>query len=149
SQPDRSWLKDRRVVLFGIGCALAGFLIGLLLFGQPFHLPPAWGDIPTWLLVVVAAIAGWIALSQLLQQQEVIEEDIKRRQKRDELLDGQLRELADRDQDRQREQAERISVSPWPITLPRPATAAQPQQRSGSCRVTNGSSRPVYSVGCR
>jgi hypothetical protein len=153
SQRDRSWLKDRRVILLGIGCALAGFLLGLLIFGEPWHLPPAWGDIPTWLLVVVAAIAGWIALSQLRQQQEVIEEDIARRQRRDDLLDGQLREFAERQRDRQREQAEQISVTPRPISLPKPTTGAEArtrkETRSGSCRVANGSWRPVRHVGCR
>jgi hypothetical protein len=158
SQDDRSWFKDRRVILFGIGCALAGFLVGLLIFGKPFHLPPAWGDIPTWLLVLVAAIAGWIALSQLRQQQEVIEEDIKRRQGRDELLDGQLRELADREEARQREQAEQVNLVPWPVKLPKPTTGAEAearkvhdeeQRRSGSCRVKNWSGRPIRRVACR
>jgi len=158
SQGERSWLKDRRVVLFGIGCALGGFLAGLLIFGEPWHLPPNWGDIPTWLLVVVAAVAGWIALSQLRQQQEIIEEDIKRRQKRDNLLDGQLRELADREKARQRDQAEQINLVPWPVKLPKPITGAEAEarevynekdKRSGSCRVTNGSGRPVRRVRCR
>lgn len=130
----------------------------MLIFGEPWHLPPAWSDIPTWLLVVVAAIAGWVALSQLRQQQEVIEEDIARRQNRDDLLEGQLCELAERERDRQREQAEQISVTPWPIRLPKRATGAEAEARkvqgkeekkSGSCRVTNGSIRPVRRVGCR
>lgn len=116
------------------------------------------GDIPTWLLVVVAAIAGWIALSQLRQQQKVIEEDIARRQKRDDLLEGQLRELAERGRDRQREQAEQVSVIPWPIRLRKQVTGAEAEARnvrgkeekgSGSCRVANGSSRPVRRISCR
>lgn len=43
------------------GCLFAGFLIGLLIFGAPWHLPPAWGDIPAWFLVVLTAIGGGAA----------------------------------------------------------------------------------------
>ena len=63
----RTWLIDWRT---GAGL-FVGFLLGLLIFGWPWHLPPAWGDIPTWLLVVLGAVAGWAALGQLraLQKQ--------------------------------------------------------------------------------
>lgn len=38
-----SWLWDWRATAeLGVG-----FLLGLLIFGKPWHLPPAWGDIPT------------------------------------------------------------------------------------------------------
>ena len=37
--------------LVGLGVA-AGFAIGLLVSGMPWHLPPAWGDIPTWISAV-------------------------------------------------------------------------------------------------
>jgi hypothetical protein len=58
-------LKDRRVLGAAAAGLLAGFLIGLLVFGVPWHLPPAWGDIPTWILAVGAAATAWIALLQL------------------------------------------------------------------------------------
>jgi hypothetical protein len=48
----RSLLRDVRVWgLVGTGVAM-GFMIGLLIFGKPWHLPPAWGDIPTWISAI-------------------------------------------------------------------------------------------------
>lgn len=138
------------------GCALAGFLLALLIFGDPWHLPPNWGNIPRWLAVLVASVGGWIALSQLRQQQAIIQSDIERSQKRDDLLDGQLRELADRERARQREQAEKVNLSLQPVRISE-ATDAKPgghqpasaSRWAGSCRVTNGSGRPVRRVACR
>ena len=51
-----SWLKRNwlTLILCG-GCASAGFLLGLLIFGKPWHLPPAWGDIPTWITGIATA----------------------------------------------------------------------------------------------
>ena len=51
-RPDFSWLKDGRVLILCGGCAFAGFLAGMLIFGSPWHLPPAWGDIPTWITAI-------------------------------------------------------------------------------------------------
>ncbi len=51
---------------------MAGILIGLFIFGKAWRLPSAWGDVSTWLAVTVGAVGGWIALSQLRSQQEVI-----------------------------------------------------------------------------
>jgi hypothetical protein len=158
--PDLPRLKDRRVVVFGIGCTLVGFLLALLIFGKPWQLPPNWGDIPTWLAVPVASVGGWIALVQLRQQQDVIASDIERSQKRDELLDRQLRELDDRERSRQREQAEQVNLTPWLVRLPKPAedpgadgktgaTGRRKDEKSGSCLVTNESRRPVRHVACR
>jgi hypothetical protein len=31
---------------------LIGFAIGLLVSGKPWHLPPAWSDIPRWISAV-------------------------------------------------------------------------------------------------
>jgi hypothetical protein len=42
-----SWLKVWKVRIFGGVCLFAGFLVGMLVFGSPWHLPPNWGDIPT------------------------------------------------------------------------------------------------------
>lgn len=53
-----SSLRDLRVVGLSVGCLLAGFLAGLLLFGRPWHLTPDFGDVPTLLLVLLAAVAG-------------------------------------------------------------------------------------------
>jgi hypothetical protein len=68
--PDVSLLKDRRVIGLSAGCLIAGFLAGMLIFGSPWHLPPNWGDIPSWLLVLLAAVGGWFTLSQLSIQRQ-------------------------------------------------------------------------------
>jgi len=70
-----------------------------------------WGDVPTWLAVVVATFGGFVALRQLRQQQKVIEAEIDRNRERDALLDGQLREMQDRELSRQREQADAVDVT--------------------------------------
>jgi hypothetical protein len=155
---DRSWLKERRVIVFGIGCALAGFLVALLIFGDPWHLPPNWGDIPTWLAVFIAGVGGWIALSQLRQQQKVIEDDFARGRKRDELLDRQLDELNERARYMQRDQAEGIKITAWKVHLPDPAknpavkgdaAGGKKEERTGFCKIANESRRPVRRVACR
>jgi hypothetical protein len=64
-RPELSWVKDPRVIALGVACALTGFLVALLIFGSPWHLPPAWGDIPTWFTaigtILVATVAIWVA----------------------------------------------------------------------------------------
>ena len=45
-------LRDGRVQGLIGGGAVAGFAAGLLVSGKPWHLPPAWGDIPTWISAV-------------------------------------------------------------------------------------------------
>ena len=50
---DFSWLKKNWLVLILCGgCLFAGFLVGLLTVGSPWHLPPTWGDIPTWITAI-------------------------------------------------------------------------------------------------
>jgi hypothetical protein len=72
---DRARLNDPRVIALAAVCLIAGFLAAMLLFEKPWHLPPNWGDIPTWLAVVIAAVGGGIALFQLRGQQEVLKQD--------------------------------------------------------------------------
>ena len=79
--PDVALLKDRRVITSAVVGLVAGFLIAALIFGKPWHLPPNWGDIPTWLAVVVATAGGWIALSQLRGQQVVLRQDAEDRRR--------------------------------------------------------------------
>jgi hypothetical protein len=150
-EPERSWFRERRVIAFGVGCALGGFLLALLIFGEPWHLPPAWGDLPTWLTALVGGVAAYFVLGQLQQQAKVIKDEFDRNVVRDQLLDGQLRELADREEFRQREQAEHVVMTPREIT-----TALTPydelygeEERGASCWVANDSGRPVRQVGCR
>lgn len=96
-----------------------------------------WGDIPTWLAVVVAAIGGFVALRQLRQQSNVIKGEIERNKARDALLDGQLRELQNREVSRIREQAEAIDMT-W-------NDLADPPGKS-LVVIINGSRRPIRYV---
>jgi hypothetical protein len=76
--------KASRIVwVLVAAAALVGFMLGMAVGGQVWHLPPNWGDVPTWLAVIAAVAGGWIALSQLRSQQEVIQqaaEDARRAQ---------------------------------------------------------------------
>jgi hypothetical protein len=131
---DLAWLKDYRVVALSLGSAAAAFLLAFLLFIQPWHLKPAIGDLATWMTVVVGGAAAGFVLAQLRQQQRAIDEDRKRGRKRDELLDGQLRELADRERQRQREQAEGVKLA---------------DPGSAEINIINNSRRPVTRVAPR
>ena len=95
-----------------IGIALVtGFLIGLLVFGKPWHLPPDWGDIPTWLLVAGAAVAGWAGLDQLRILRGQIADEAGRNKKRDELMDKQIAEAARRARSDRRRLVEDVRVT--------------------------------------
>ena len=117
-----------------IGAALvAGFLIGLLVFGAPWRLPPDWGDIPTWLLVAAAAVAGWAGLDQLRILRGQIADEVGRNKKRDELVDKQIAEAERRARSDRRRLVEDVRV-----TL------------SGHTGyVLNGSWRPVNDITCK
>ena len=63
-KPSRySWLRDPRVIVLAVVCIAAGFAVAALIFGRPWHLPPAWGDIPTWLATIAATVAGIVAFN--------------------------------------------------------------------------------------
>jgi hypothetical protein len=74
---DFSWVRNWRVIVLAVVCGVAGFVIAMLLFGAPWHLPPNWGDIPTWFLVVLATAGGWFTLSQLVVQQQALKDQRK------------------------------------------------------------------------
>ena len=48
-------LRDGRVIALAAACGIAGFMVAMLIFGSPWHLPPAWGDIPTWITAIATA----------------------------------------------------------------------------------------------
>ncbi len=103
-------LKDRRVQGLIAAGVLAGFLAGLLIFGSPWHLPPSWGDIPTWLLVVLAAAASWVGFAQLGALRQQMAEDALRNIKRDKLMDKQLDEAERRAESDRRRLVEDVNV---------------------------------------
>lgn len=98
-----------------------------------------WGDVPTWLAVVVASVGGGIALRQLRLQGAVIKGEIERNAARDKLLDGQLKELAARVTSGQRQQAEHIDLT-WENIQSAPSESL--------AVVINGSRRPIRNVSC-
>jgi hypothetical protein len=53
-----SLLRSR--IAWGVAGLLAGFAVGLLVSGKPWNLPPAWGDIPTWITAIatIGLLAG-------------------------------------------------------------------------------------------
>jgi hypothetical protein len=99
-----------------------------------------WGDVPTWVAVGVAAVGGGVALSQLRQQGKVIKDEFTRNKRRDKLIDGQLRELKQREDSRRREQAERVDVT-WDNISGVPDKSL--------VTVINGSRRPICDVSCK
>lgn len=70
-----AWLKHWPVIALALGCLIVGFILGTFIFWKPWHLPPNWGDIPTWLAVVIATAGGFTALLQLRSQQEALQRD--------------------------------------------------------------------------
>ena len=142
--PSFSWLRDLRVVALGIGCAIAGFLTATLIFSAPWHLPPAWGDIPTWLAFVAASVAGSAALIQLSQQQRQINAEAARNVERDKLVSAQLAEAAERINAIRRHQAGQIVLSGFPVRRGRDGRG-----HIGECQITNGSDRPIRNISCR
>jgi hypothetical protein len=137
-EPGSSWLKDPRVRGAIAGAALAGFLIGLLVFGQPWHRSPDFGDIPTWLAAAFAAFAGWIALHQLGMLREQMAEEADRNAKRDQVLDSQLAEARTRSASERRRQAEGVKTDPAPRFA-----------GSSDFAVVNDSGRPIADITCR
>ena len=129
------WLWDWRAAV-GL---VAGFLIGMLIFGAPWHLQGAWGDVPTWLLVVVGAAAAWAGLSQLRTIRQQMGDEVRRNVKRDELLDKQLAEAEARALSERRRQAEAVDVSL--------VANGRPLQFKG--RVVNSSPRPITDITCK
>jgi hypothetical protein len=114
------------------------------MFGEPWHFPPAWGDIPTWLAFIAAAVAGSAALIQLSQQQKQIAEEAARNVQRDELLRTQLTEAAQRISTIRRQQAEQVGLTGFRIQSGRSGSG-----RTEVCEITNGSLRPIRAISCR
>jgi hypothetical protein len=140
-----SLLWDWRVA---VGLA-AGFLIGLLVFYEPWHLRPAYGDLATWLLVVVGAVGGFAALRQLRVLQRQVRDEAERNVKRDQLLDRQLTEAAAREKSEQRRQAEDIEL----VRKSRKAFAGTPSYPATpayvEAYVVNNSRRPITGIICK
>ena len=139
------WPKDWRVIVLAICCATVGFMAAAVLFGAPWHLPPAWGDIPTWLAFIAASVAGGIALTQLSQQQHQITEESVRNVQRDKLLSTQLTEAQERMNAYRRQQAEQVILTSLGVRHNPDGSLGW----TGVCEIANDSRRPIRAVTCR
>jgi hypothetical protein len=171
-----SRFKDGRVIAVFIGCLFAGFLIGMLIFSPPWHLPLAWGDIPTWItgiatavLAVFAIVTVWYARQAFLKQSQEVSDQAAMLQLQSEQLAEQrkinklqaedlgeslkerarLRELAER------EQADKVGLrmSSGPFPNYSLADVAGFDVRIGEpvhmAVVSNESRRPIRNVVCK
>jgi hypothetical protein len=84
----------------------------------PPHGGADWGNVPAWVAAIATVVglaaaitAAVIAYRQFRQQTDVLKGEAERNKRRDELLDGELRDLRDREELRTREQAERVDVA--------------------------------------
>lgn len=108
---DFSWLKKNwPSILLGGLCLLAGFLVGMLIFGSPWHLPPAWGDIPGWITAIatVGLLLGAIttaryAAKAFRTQSEQLKDQTRINNEQSEVLRLQAAELRESRGERARE----------------------------------------------
>ena len=114
---DFSWLKNWRVLTLCGSRIVAGFLLGMLIFGSPWHLPPAWGDIPTWItgiattgLLIGAIITARYAIKAFGKQSEQLEDQRKINAKQTTVLALQAKELGESLEERKREAEQRKSA---------------------------------------
>jgi hypothetical protein len=129
----KALLSDRRIRGMIFAAVAVGFLIGLVVFGAPWRLPPAWGDIPTWLLAVGAGATAWIALLQLSDLRAQIADEIRRNKKRDQLVDKQLEESERRARSERRQLVEGVEV----------------KFTGKTGYVDNNSKRPINDITCK
>lgn len=118
--------------------------------------PSTWVSARTWVGFAVVVIGVAIALfqlemqrRQLAGQQAALRDEFARNKGRDMLLDGQLRELRDRELMREREQAEQIGLVPG--QTPRDILGFQrpPDSQAYTAEVANKSRRPIRNIACR
>ena len=137
ADPQPPWHKDRRVYVAGFVCLAVGILLGWLVSGHIWRLPPNWGDIPTWVLAVLAGIAGWLGFGQFRMLRDQLKEERALNAKRDKLMGRQLAEAERRALADQRAQAEGVIVS---------RSVGNGKQLYGI--VENKSARPITSITC-
>ena len=156
--------RDRRVQgLVGIGIVV-GFLIGLLVFGKPWGLPPAWGDIPTWIsaiatigLLIGAIITAVYAIKAFGAQSVQLKEQREINAKQTEVFQLQVDELRKSLTEREREAGlrHRAQAARVFITQDRRRTAQrghpEPEgaEKDVIATVVNSSDQPIYDAELR
>ena len=162
--PKPSLIRNGRVqFLVGLG-VIAGFAVGLLISGRPWHLPPAWGDIPTWIealatigLLIGAVITARYAIKAFGKQTEQLEDQRTLNREQTKVLELQARELRESidEREREREQRHRDQASRVFITQEAaPTVPAGYAEKEGigpfvTATVVNTSGQPVYSTELR
>jgi hypothetical protein len=153
---DLAWLINWRVLLVCGSTLFAGFFVGMLVFGSPWHLPPAWGDIPTWITAVatLGLLVGAIVTSvyavrafgeqtrQLGEQREINREQTK-------VLGLQAAELRASLAERRSAQASMVFIRTGVGVHPRVDQVQRavngPDPEMITAYVENSSDRPIYS----
>jgi len=131
-------------VAVATGCVLGGVI------GFAWHAPGrpvTWDDIRTWAAFAAVVVGVPVAIyqlylqrRQLADQQAILEGEIERNKRRDQLLDGQLNELEQRSRVAERAQAEAIDVELVDSTDDPPIFMGN---------ITNRSRRPIRDAICR
>jgi hypothetical protein len=154
---DDARLKNWRAPVLCGGCLFTGFLAGLLIFGSPWHLPPAWGDIPTWItaiatagLLIGAIITAIYATRAFAKQSEQLAEDRKVNTEQIRVLELQATELQESLKQRQRETLERQSAQASLVFVWQQRTVVNALDKLPEHTVTvhvhNTSNQPVYDI---
>lgn len=161
---DLSSLKDWRVCILCGGCVFAGFVVGMLIFGSPWHLPPAWGDIPTWITAIatIGLLAGAIitavyAIRAFREQRTMLglqsaqlTEQRKINKRQTKVLRLQTAEIRASLDDRRRAQASmvfiRIETGLHPAVGQAQRAVHGPGPQTVTAYIENASDRPIYSA---
>jgi hypothetical protein len=173
---DFPWLKNWQVLVLCGGFLFGGFLVGMLIFGSPWHLPPAWGDIPTWITAIAtagllagAAVTAIYAIRAFREQSKAVHDQAAMLRLQSEQLDEQrkinelqvedlresLKERTRLRQDAEREQADkvgfRMNVVPFPNWSLEDVDGfdVAPGELVHMAVVSNESRRPIQNVACR
>jgi hypothetical protein len=148
TNPRYGWIKDLRVIGLAVICVFMGFLVAALIFGKPWHLPPNWGDIPTWLATIAASVAGVVAyrVYRIEAQRDQMSDQERRSAQASKVAawyGSQQRIEAQRDQmsDQERRSAQASKVPAWYGSQQR--TVAEP---IWGAFLRNASDLPVFSV---
>lgn len=156
-------LRNRRVqgTAGGVG---VGFLIGLAVFGKPWGLPPAWGDMPEWItaiatigLLIGAIITARYAIKAFAKQSDQLEDQRKLNAEQTKVLKLQADELRASVEQREREARERHRTQASRIfieTVIVPDLRIPQTQRavyggthlSSATRISNTSEQPIYDI---
>lgn len=168
---DFSWLKNWQIPTLCGGCLFVGFLVGMLIFGAPWHLPPAWGDIPTWItaiatvgLLVGAIVTAIYAIRAFREQSREVRDQAEMLRIQSEqlaeqrtinaqqtkVLELQATELQESLDQRQREARERRSAQASQVFLWEERTIVNAigklPEHTVTAYVRNTSEQPVYDV---